>query len=270
MRRLLTLLMVVMLAFGAGGAAVLAQDDGPSPDSPTRDRDEDAPADDEEEPDAGDEEATPESDDPVDDKPVDDEPLPEAPEGPLDLAAMTLDSEEIPEGYQLVAEAYIDPGLLAENMVELGTEDELEELGIVGYYESTYAALDGGSQIRSYVIEYPDVEAVEDGFALFEDEERMLPGETGLEDAPGPGGSARSRRRSRPAPTASRARSSPRWTSPSGSTGSASGWRWRRSTARNLTRTWSRSWPRPRRPASWRSSPVRRSPTSSRRSSRGW
>ena len=187
MRRLLTLLMVLMLALGAAGG-VLAQDDGPSPDSPTKDRDDDAVTDDEGEQDADDEDATPESDSPVDDDPNEDEPLPEAPAGPLDLAAMTLDSEELPEGFQLVAESYIDLDLLAENLSELATDDELDDLGIVGYYETTYAAVDGGSQIRSYVIEYPDVNAVEDGFALFEDEERMVPGETGLDDAPGPEG----------------------------------------------------------------------------------
>ena len=187
MRRLLTLLMVLMLALGAAGG-VLAQDDGPSPDSPTKDRDDDAVTDDEGEQDADDEDATPESDSPVDDDPNEDEPLPEAPAGPLDLAAMTLDSEELPEGFQLVAESYIDLDLLAENLSELATDDELDDLGIVGYYETTYAAVDGGSHIRSYVIEYPDVNAVEDGFALFEDEERMVPGETGLDDAPGPEG----------------------------------------------------------------------------------
>ena len=190
MRRLLTLLVVVMLTLGAGGG-VLAQDDGPSPDSPTKDRDDDAVTDDEgeqDESDSDDEGATPESDTPVDDEPNEDEPLPEAPDGPLDLAAMTLDSEEIPEGFQLVAETYIDLDILAENLSELVTADELEDLGIVGYYETTYVAVDGGSQIRSYVIEYPDANAVEDGFALLEDEERMVPGETDLEDAPGPEG----------------------------------------------------------------------------------
>jgi len=38
MRRVLTLLMVLMVAFGMGGAAAIAQDDGPSPDSPTSER----------------------------------------------------------------------------------------------------------------------------------------------------------------------------------------------------------------------------------------
>lgn len=174
-RRLLTLAMVLMLAFGVGGGSALAQDDGPSPDSPTKDRD-DTPSPEEDDPNQGDDDATPESDD---------APLPEAPAGPLDLAAMTLDSEELPDGYQLSSEAYVDLDLLEATFADILEPGVLADLSIVGYYETTYASVDGSSQIRSYVIEYPDPAAAEDGFDILEDEDRLVTGESDLEDAPG-------------------------------------------------------------------------------------
>lgn len=174
-RRLLTLMMVLMLALGGGGIA-LAQDDGPSPDSPTKDRNDDSADEEADDPNQDDGEATPV---------VDDGPLPEAPDGPLDLAAMTLDSAELPEDYQLLSEAYIDLGLLEANYVDVLEPGELEDLGIVGYYETTYTSVDGDNRIRSYVIEYTDIAAAEDGFDVLEDEDRLVKGDADLEDAPG-------------------------------------------------------------------------------------
>jgi len=177
-RRLLTLAMVLILAFGVGGGGALAQDDGPSPDSPTKDRDE-TPSPEEDDPNQDDGDAPSEGDD---------GPLPEAPDGPLDLAAMTLDSEELPEGYQLSSEAYVDLELLEESLADILEPGVLADLGIVAYYETTYAPADGSGQIRSYVIEYPDPAAAEDGFDILEDEERLVTGESNLADDPGPDG----------------------------------------------------------------------------------
>ncbi len=170
LRRMLTLVMVLMLALGSGSGA-LGQDDGPSPDSPTKDRD-DALGPDEND-------ATPAADD---------EPLPTAPDGPLDLAAMTLDSEGLPEGFALSSESYVDIDLIEAAYADVLEPGEIADLGIVGYYETTYASADGGSQIRSYVIEYPDAAAAEDGFDVLEDEDRLVSGDSDLEDAPGPAG----------------------------------------------------------------------------------
>ncbi|CAA9549157.1 MAG: hypothetical protein AVDCRST_MAG73-2716 [uncultured Thermomicrobiales bacterium] len=104
-----------------------------------------------------------------------------------DLAAMTLDSEDLPEDYFLRGERYITgENLVAGLDLEDATAEALTESGLTWFYESTYTTADGAGQIRSYVSEYPDEAGAEAGFGVLEDEEALV-GEGGdLEDQDGP------------------------------------------------------------------------------------
>jgi hypothetical protein len=172
-RRALALLVVLMLVLTAGGA--LAQDAEPSPDSPTRDR-----------------AATPEGDEADDDVEDDlDTSEPAAVGDPdVDLAAMALDSDVMPEGYTLSNEYYVDLEALGNDLVARGTLDDIEEfeaLNITAYYESYYATTDLSQNIRSYIIAYEDEDDVQAGFDVLEDESVTIPpggGEWDDEEAP--------------------------------------------------------------------------------------
>jgi len=114
---------------------------------------------------------------------------PEAGTDGVDLAAMTLDSSVMPEGYTYASERYINLDEMAEQYVGMGAVDSVEAfqtLNIVGHYESYYATEDSSDDIRSYVIEYETPATVQAGFDLLEDEGRTIPQEAGTwEDEPG-------------------------------------------------------------------------------------
>jgi len=104
-----------------------------------------------------------------------------------DLAAMTLDSEDLPEDYYFHNEQYI-PGeaLVAGLQLADDASAALTESGLTWFYESTYTTADGSGQIRTYVSEYPDEAGAVAGFGVLEDEEALV-GEGGeLEDLDGP------------------------------------------------------------------------------------
>ena len=108
----------------------------------------------------------------------------------VDLAAMTLDSTAMPEGFTTFGgEQYIDLDRMAEDFVGMGavaSVAEIEALNLIGNYESYYGNEDFSQVIRTYVLAYETPEDVRAGFDLFEDEGRTIPEEEGQwEDAPG-------------------------------------------------------------------------------------
>lgn len=90
----------------------------------------------------------------------------------LDLAAATLDAADLPEGARLTSERYIPR---AEQGVYLSAE-EVEETGLIGFYESSYSLPDSQLTIRGYAEEYEDAAGAERGFALLEDESGLPDG----------------------------------------------------------------------------------------------
>ncbi|MDQ2682003.1 MAG: hypothetical protein M3Y37_00610 [Chloroflexota bacterium] len=192
-----------------------ADDDGPDPNDPIAppDRDdEDEPADDESPaPGEGDDDTTapgegdedtdtaPSDDDaldPADDddatEPSDDDDLapdaspaasPAGEEG-VDIAAITLDSTSLPEGWFLISEGFTSGEQLADDLDGLIDGDELLATGIQTYYSSTYLNAEGNT-VRSYVIAFETAEGAADGFAMLEDEEAIVPNGD-FEDLPVP------------------------------------------------------------------------------------
>ena len=107
----------------------------------------------------------------------------------LDLAAMTLDGNDLPDGALLYVEQYLTPGQFVQATGGLVERQELADAGLRWYYESRYVVPteDQGAVrlvYRSYVQEFRTAESVEAGFAILEDEERF--GVTGLIDAGAP------------------------------------------------------------------------------------
>ena len=106
----------------------------------------------------------------------------------LDLAAMVLDSTNMPEGYTLFYELYV-PGDRVSADLTGGqiTPEEVAESGLEWYYESVYLSSDGSTRIRSYVEQYADMNGAIRGFELLEDENRLAPEGAVFTDTPGAG-----------------------------------------------------------------------------------
>lgn len=101
----------------------------------------------------------------------------------LDLAAMTLDGDDLPDGALLYIEQYLTPAQLASASGQAVPREELANAGLRWYYESRYVVPteeedDVRLVYRSYVVEFQGPAGVEAGFDLLEDEERF-----GLESA---------------------------------------------------------------------------------------
>ena len=167
---LLAVFAVLLLAMSASGLA-FAQSEGPNPNNPVQDRtptpsqDEKStrPAPDEDEPDPTETaEGTPEAKVEV--------PL----TGNSLLAAMTLDSETIPEEFTLLFENFTTPEELADNLAGQVDREALLATGIEMYYESYYINNDGNT-IRTYIIAFESIQGVRAGFNLLEDEELLVP-----------------------------------------------------------------------------------------------
>jgi len=111
-----------------------------------------------------------------------------AQEAGLDLAAMALDTGELPPGYQQTRfddEGYT-PGdrIAAIQFGDAVSAGELEPLEIAWYYSSTFFTGDESSWIYVYLSEFSTETAVEAGFDFFEDEERWAsPSEESLDQA---------------------------------------------------------------------------------------
>lgn len=111
---------------------------------------------------------------------------PVAAEQRLDLAAMALDSTDLPPEFQLFYETYVTPDTLAQRLGDIVTAGEVAATGILWHYESSYGTPEGTDQLRSYLQEYADEQGAAAGFALFEDEVRLVPN-AAFTDEPGPG-----------------------------------------------------------------------------------
>ncbi len=79
---------------------------------------------------------------------------------------MTLDAADLPDGARLTSERYIPRGELAANF----SNDDLDEVGLIAFYESTYSLPNSQLTFRSYAEEYEDAAGAEAGFSLLEDE----------------------------------------------------------------------------------------------------
>lgn len=91
--------------------------------------------------------------------------------GRLDLAAMVLDADAVPEGYVRFFEAYVAGERAAEEILGDPTlADQLTRTGLQWFYESQYETLDQTSTIRFYVEQYPDDADARAGFDFLEDE----------------------------------------------------------------------------------------------------
>lgn len=85
--------------------------------------------------------------------------LPDAPEVQAEAAAMTLTSEDLPTGYQLTGETFLD--LPDPSIVE----------GVTAHYVSVYTNMDSGQQIRSYVYLFETEELATSGIEVLEGNE---------------------------------------------------------------------------------------------------
>lgn len=105
----------------------------------------------------------------------------------LDLAAMALDSTDVPPEMTLFYETYFSVDSLA-NLLFSGnvSKEEILATGLLQYYDSSYSTPGGSTRIRSYLQQYRDEESAFRGFDLFEDETRLVP-DADFTDLPGPG-----------------------------------------------------------------------------------
>jgi hypothetical protein len=91
----------------------------------------------------------------------------------LDLAAMTLDLDDLPEGLGYIEyQDYVyDPEWLASGYEGTSTSpEEVLATGLRRYQDSSYRSPNGQSWVRSYVLEFGSADDVAAGFAVFEDE----------------------------------------------------------------------------------------------------
>ena len=104
----------------------------------------------------------------------------------LDLAAMSLPSEALPEGYQLSYEVYVAGDELTARLAGGDESDrEIERMDLRWYYLSQYEATDGQSRIRVYLEEFGSAGGARQGFAILEDEERYGGEGASFVDKPG-------------------------------------------------------------------------------------
>lgn len=111
--------------------------------------------------------------------------------GRLDLAAMTLPSDDMPSGVALTFEAYVPIEALAAQLASGGiTASDIAKIGLTSFYQSVSATGDNAMSVRSYVEEFGGADGATAGFKLLEDEARFSPGDVGAPtytDKPGLG-----------------------------------------------------------------------------------
>ncbi len=106
----------------------------------------------------------------------------------LDLAAMVLDSTDMPEGFTLFYEIFIPGDRVSSDLTGgLITPEEIATSGLQWYYERVYLSPDGSTRVRSYVEQYADAAGATRGFELLEDENRLAPEGSVFTDGPGAG-----------------------------------------------------------------------------------
>jgi hypothetical protein len=103
----------------------------------------------------------------------------------LDLAAMNLTSEEVPDGFSLSGENYVAAQTIAENLsLDPAQTAELMDTGLIVAYASEYANEASGIAIRAYIEQFESGEGAAAGFDILEDE--SLSGPPGVEYADEP------------------------------------------------------------------------------------
>jgi hypothetical protein len=103
----------------------------------------------------------------------------------LDIAAMNLSSEDVPEGFGLVGENYIAAQTVAENhSLDPAHTAELMDSGLIVAYGSEYANEARDITIGAYIEQFASDEGAVAGFDILEDE--SLRGSPGVEYADEP------------------------------------------------------------------------------------
>lgn len=88
------------------------------------------------------------------------------------MAAITVDERELPDGFEFQGETFLTAEQLASGDLDAST---LTEAGFVAQYVSVYSNDDEGTRIRSYASAWNDAEAAGAGFELLEDEGLTAP-----------------------------------------------------------------------------------------------
>lgn len=111
-----------------------------------------------------------------------------AAEGRLDLAAMALTDADLPTDLELSFEGYFSGDRVAQDVTGgILTDEEVAATGLLWFYDSSYASLDGTLRVRSYLEEYSSPEGAIAGFNLLEDETRFAALGIASTDRPAPG-----------------------------------------------------------------------------------
>ncbi len=78
----------------------------------------------------------------------------------VDLAAIVVDAADLPDGARLMSERYIPVDELIQIVTggDPAATRELEETGLVGFYETTYSLPDSQLTVRSYAEEYENAQ----------------------------------------------------------------------------------------------------------------
>lgn len=95
----------------------------------------------------------------------------------VDLAAMTLDSSVLPKGYDFQSETTLTAAQVVAGAKGIDAKT-LTAAGFQSMYVSAYQSEDGKRRLRSYVSAWSSEDAATKGFALLEDEAKMMPGGT--------------------------------------------------------------------------------------------
>jgi len=106
---------------------------------------------------------------------------PPADAGALNVYAMTLDSETLPDGYVFETETILGADVLAEASDAVDV-DALAAAGFGGLYVSTYLNDDESTRIRSYVSSWASDEAASAGFELLEGDDSAFVTDGQFED----------------------------------------------------------------------------------------
>lgn len=104
------------------------------------------------------------------------EPVSQAEPERLDLAAMALDTLDMPAEVRLSFETYYDFESIMVFMIGESIERSLlEAAGLQWYYQSNYVTPTGMTQFRSYVVQYASDDGAIAGFELLENETTFAP-----------------------------------------------------------------------------------------------
>jgi hypothetical protein len=89
----------------------------------------------------------------------------------LDLAAMNLTSEEVPDGFSLSGENYVAAQTIAENLsLDPAQTAELMDTGLIVAYASEYANEAEEIAIRAYIVQFESDDGAAAGFEILQDE----------------------------------------------------------------------------------------------------